>query len=86
MEDILDRRSEEVFAGSAVLVIARVEPKVEDEVVEAIDKDQSSDTKKKKRERYRTHTTKCNRNEREKGKTLLIEWYYIKNEFNPKYK
>ena len=86
MEDILDRRSEEVFAGNAVLVIARVEPKVEDEVVEAIDKDQSSDTMKKQRERYRKHTTKCNRNEREKGKTLLIELYYIKNEFNPKYK
>ena len=86
MEDILDRRSEEVFAGSVVLVTARVEPKVEDEVVEAIDKDQSSDTMKKQRERYRTHTTKCNRNEREKGKTLLTELYYIKNEFNPKYK
>ena len=39
-----------VFVGKAVLVTAGVELEVEDEVVEAIDKDQCSDTMKKHRE------------------------------------
>ena len=44
IEDILDKRSNETFVGKVVLVTAGVEPEVEDEDVEAIDKDQSSDT------------------------------------------
>ena len=43
----MDKRSNKVFVGKALLVTVGVEPKVEDEVVEAIDKDQCSDTMNK---------------------------------------
>ena len=45
---MFDNRSNEVLTGRAVLVIAGIEPEVEDEVadVEAMDEDQSSDTMK----------------------------------------
>ena len=67
IEDILDKRSNEVFAGRAVLVTAGVEPEVEDEVVEAIDKDQCSDTMKEHREALKlTHQTVTNTRGREK--------------------
>ena len=52
IEDILDSRSSDAFAGKAVLAKAGIELEVEDEedeLVEAIDTNQSSDTMKKHR-------------------------------------
>ena len=73
IEDILDKRSNEVFAGKAVLVTSGVEPKVEDDVVEAIDKDQCSNTMNKHRGALKhTHTIDCNKHKR-KRENLLIE-------------
>ena len=60
-----------VFVGKAVLVTAGVELEVEDEVVEAIDKDQCSDTMKKHREILNnTHTRDCNNHERKRENLL----------------
>ena len=67
IEDILDKRSNEVFASKAVLVTAGVEPEVEDDVVEAIDKDQCSDTMKKYREALK-HTPQIVTNTRGREK------------------
>ena len=47
----MDNKNKEVFTGKAVFVIAGVEPEVEDEDVEAIDKEQCFDTMKEHREK-----------------------------------
>ena len=54
--------------GKAVLVTARIEPEVEDEVanVEAMDEDQSSDTMKRYRDELEIELTRKEKNERER--------------------
>ena len=64
----MDKRSNEVFVGKVVLVTVGVKPEVEDEVVEAIDKDQCSDTMKKHREVLKIHTREIVTNMREREK------------------
>ena len=61
IEDILDNKNKEVFTGKAVFVIAGVEPEVEDEDVEAIDKEQCFDTMKEHREKQWNTKVECNR-------------------------
>ena len=73
IEDIVDKRSNEVFVGKAVLVTVGVEPKVEDEVVEAIDKDQCSYTMNKNREVLTIHTQEIVTTTRRREKILLTE-------------
>ena len=47
----MDNKNKEVFTGKAVFVTAGVELEVEDEDVEAIDKEQCFDTMKEHREK-----------------------------------
>ena len=86
IEDILDKRSNEVFVEKAVLVTAGVEPEVEDEVVEAIDKDQCSDTMNKHREVLTIHTQEIVTTTRRREKNLLTENIFHQDSVNNDYR
>ena len=65
IKDIMDNKNK-VFTSKAVFVIAGVEPEVEDEDVEAIDKEQCFDTMKEHREKQWNTKVECNRKRKKK--------------------